>query len=37
MSLPPRARWIYDYHPEPGTPEDDLLQVCLYPKNWIET
>jgi coproporphyrinogen III oxidase len=37
MSLPPRARWIYDYHPEPGSREDDLLQVCLHPKEWVET
>jgi coproporphyrinogen III oxidase len=34
MSLPPRARWIYDYQPEPGSPEDELLQVCRYPKEW---
>jgi coproporphyrinogen III oxidase len=32
MSLPPRARWVYDYKPEPGSAEDDLLQVCLHPK-----
>jgi coproporphyrinogen III oxidase len=35
MSLPPRARWIYDYQPEPGSREDELLQVCLHPKDWI--
>ena len=35
MSLPPRARWIYDYQPEPGSLEDELLQVCLHPKEWI--
>jgi coproporphyrinogen III oxidase len=35
MSLPPRASWEYDYHPEPGTPEDQLLQVCLSPREWI--
>jgi coproporphyrinogen III oxidase len=35
MSLPPRARWIYNYQPEPGTPEDQLLQACLHPKDWI--
>jgi len=37
MSLPPRARWIYNYQPEAGSPEHDLLQACLHPKNWIET
>jgi len=36
MSLPPRARWIYDYKPEAGSAEDDLLQACLHPKEWIE-
>jgi coproporphyrinogen III oxidase len=34
MSLPPRARWIYNYMPEPGSREDELLQVCLHPKDW---
>ena len=36
MSLPPRARWIYDYAPAEGSEEDKLLQVCLHPKDWIE-
>jgi len=35
MSLPPRARWEYDYHPEPGSEEDKLLQACLHPRNWV--
>jgi coproporphyrinogen III oxidase len=35
MSLPPRARWVYDYKPQPGSAEDELLQVCLHPKEWI--
>jgi len=34
MSLPPRARWAYEYHPEPGSAEDQLLQACLKPNNW---
>jgi coproporphyrinogen III oxidase len=34
MSLPPRARWMYDYRPESGTPEDRLLQACLNPRDW---
>jgi coproporphyrinogen III oxidase len=37
MSLPPRARWIYNCQPEPGSPEDELLQACLHPRNWIDT
>jgi coproporphyrinogen III oxidase len=36
MSLPPRARWLYNYQPETGSREDELLQVCLHPKEWIE-
>jgi coproporphyrinogen III oxidase len=34
MSLPPRARWVYDFQPEPGSREDELLQACLHPKEW---
>jgi coproporphyrinogen III oxidase len=36
MSLPPRARWIYNYQPEKGSREDDLIQACLHPKDWID-
>lgn len=35
MSLPPRARWSYNYAPVEGSPEAILLDVCLHPKNWI--
>ena len=35
MSLPPRARWVYDHQPEIGSEEEKLLQVCLHPKDWI--
>lgn len=34
MSLPPVARWIYDYHPEPGSPEAALLDH-LQPRDWV--
>lgn len=34
MSLPPRARWAYDYHPAPGSPEAELLDACLHPRDW---
>lgn len=34
MSLPPRARWEYDYHPGEGSPEAEL-QKNLAPRNWI--
>jgi coproporphyrinogen III oxidase len=34
MSLPPTARFEYDYQPEPGSEEDKLTQVCRNPVNW---
>lgn len=34
MSMPPRARWVYDHHPEKNSPEDLLLQN-LKPRNWV--
>ncbi len=34
MSLPPRARWYYDYHPQPGSPEAELVQH-LEPQDWV--
>lgn len=36
MSLPPRARWGYNYQPEPGSPEAELLDACQHPKQWIQ-
>jgi coproporphyrinogen III oxidase len=35
MSLPPRARWEYDYHPEPGSPEAQLVEY-LKPRDWAK-
>jgi coproporphyrinogen III oxidase len=34
MSLPPRVRWRYDYHPEPGTEEARLVEVLRRPRDW---
>lgn len=34
MSLPPRARWAYNYQPAAGSPEAELLEACLHPKDW---
>ena len=34
MSLPPRARWIYNYQPEPGSKEAELLEY-LRPRDWV--
>lgn len=35
MSLPPVARWEYDFKPEPGSPEAKLVEY-LVPRNWIQ-
>ena len=34
MSLPPRARWWYDYHPAPGSREAELTDYWLKPRDW---
>ncbi len=34
MSLPPRVRWRYDHHPEPGSAEARLLEVIRTPRDW---
>ncbi|HWB94658.1 MAG TPA: oxygen-dependent coproporphyrinogen oxidase [Puia sp.] len=36
VSLPPRARWGYDYQPAEGSPEAELLDACRHPRNWTE-
>jgi coproporphyrinogen III oxidase len=35
MSLPPRVRWEYDWHPEPGSEEERLYQEFLIPRDWV--
>ena len=35
MSLPPLVRWQYDWHPEPGSPEAELYDRYLKPREWI--
>jgi coproporphyrinogen III oxidase len=34
MSLPPLAKWRYDWQPEPGSPEAKLAQVLTPPRDW---
>lgn len=34
MSLPPTVRFVYNYEPAPGSPEDQLLQACKVPREW---
>lgn len=36
MSMPPLVRWEYDWHPQPGTPEAQLYDVFLKPRDWLE-
>jgi coproporphyrinogen III oxidase len=35
MSLPPTVRFEYNYYPEEHSPEAKLLDVCLYPREWV--
>ncbi len=35
MSLPLTARWEYDQKPEPGSPEEYLLDCCRNPRTWV--
>ena len=34
MSMPPRARWEYNYQPVPGSKEAELLEY-LKPRDWV--
>lgn len=36
MSMPPRARWEYNYQPEPGSEEARLMEY-LKPREWIKS
>jgi coproporphyrinogen III oxidase len=35
MSLPPLVKWRYNWTPGPGTPEADLYERFLKPKEWV--
>ena len=34
MSLPPVVRYVYDWHPKPGSPEAELTEYWLKPRDW---
>jgi coproporphyrinogen III oxidase len=34
-SMPPLARWIYAFVPEPGSPEEELTRTFLRPRDWL--
>ncbi len=36
MSLPPLVKWRYNWTPEPNTPEADLYENYLKPRDWLE-
>lgn len=36
MSMPPLAAWRYDYAPEPGTPEAELVTHYLVAREWLD-
>ena len=35
MSMPPLARWDYDWQPQPGSPEDRLYADFLRPRDYL--
>jgi len=35
MSLPPQVRWQYNWAPQPGTPEAELYDNYLRPRDWL--
>lgn len=35
MSLPPLVRWDYGFQPESGSPEAELTEVFLKPRDWL--
>lgn len=36
MSLPPLVRWVYNWSPEPGSPESRLYDIFLKPRDWAK-
>merc|ERR1712157_502053 len=35
MSLPMTARWEYDHEPEPGSREEEILNIYKKPRDWL--
>lgn len=35
MSLPPYVKWRYDWQPQPGSPEAELYEFYLKPREWL--
>jgi len=36
MSLPPEVSWRYDWQPDAGTPEQELYEEFLKPRDWLK-
>jgi len=36
MSLPPLVKWRYNWKPEPGSKEEELYEVYLRPRDWLQ-
>ncbi len=36
MSLPPQVAFAYDYEPQAGTPEAELTETFLTPRDWLK-
>ena len=34
MSMPPLAKWVYGFQPQPGSPEARLTEYFLKPRDW---
>ncbi len=37
MSMPPVAHWRYNWQPEPGSPEAELYEHYLQPRDWLSS
>ncbi|HUX91763.1 MAG TPA: oxygen-dependent coproporphyrinogen oxidase [Gallionellaceae bacterium] len=35
LSMPPLVKWRYDWHPKKGTPEAELYDKFLLPRDWV--
>ena len=35
MSMPPQANWLYDFHPEPGSREEQTLSLLRKGVDWV--
>jgi len=35
MSLPPYVKWRYNWQPQPGSPEAELYELYLKPREWL--